>query len=104
MRARLEKHVRRSLAGHVAIATNPRNHRPCRHRAARAAAREAEQLGLIIRPDSCERCGDREAFLERHHPDHGKPLCVEYLCGPCHKTADSETPPNEGETLRGHCA
>lgn len=95
MRARREKHVRRSLKAHIESAADPRHDRPRRHRAARAAAAEAERLGLIVRPDACERCGDPEAFLQRHHADHAKPLCVAYLCEPCHKLADAEPPPPE---------
>lgn len=104
MRARREKHVRRSLQAHIESATDPRHDRPRRHRAARAAAAEAERLGLISRPDRCERCGDAEAFLERHHADHAKPLCVAYLCAPCHRIADAELSEPQREPDRADCA
>lgn len=90
MRKRREKHVRRSLESHLRSAADPTHDRPRRRRAARAAAREAESLGLIRRPAACERCGDQDARLQRHHPDHEEPLRVAFLCAPCHATADAE--------------
>ena len=48
-------------------------------------AKDAEDSGLLIRPDSCEKCGDSERKLCKHHPDYSKPLEVEWVCYPCHR-------------------
>lgn len=100
---RREKHVRRQLEAHLRAAVDPKNDRPRRHRAARAAACEAEQLGLLARPPACECCGDSAERLQRHHWDHAQPLRVSYLCPDCHKTADALIA-NNGESSNGHRA
>lgn len=89
MSRRREWFIRRRLDAHLAAARDPRNDRPHRHRAARAAAHEAEQLGMLRRPKSCENCRDEAARLQRHHPDHSQPLRVVFLCPPCHREADA---------------
>jgi hypothetical protein len=40
-------------------------------------------------PSACERC-DQPKRLERHHPDYGQPLLIQWLCKPCHYLADQE--------------
>lgn len=62
-----------------------------RKRASRCAARLAERLGFLERPEKCEFCGRRPArgqVLERHHPQHDRPLEVWFLCCGCHQEAN----------------
>jgi hypothetical protein len=49
--------------------------------------------GRLVRPDVCERCGDT-AKIEASHDNYSKPLEVEWLCRPCHRSKDglSRTP------------
>lgn len=58
-----------------------------RKEAARRAACLAERVGHLTRPDACEGCG-QPAHLERHHPDHHRPLAIQWLCRECHKVED----------------
>lgn len=53
--------------------------------AAHYAARKAEVSGVLVRPDSCQRCGEVVAKLEKHHHDYSKPLEVEWMCRKCHE-------------------
>jgi uncharacterized protein YaaR (DUF327 family) len=55
----------------------------------------AVELGVLIRPETCELCGKHSpprengrASIEAHHPDHSKPLEVVWLCFHCHRHAD----------------
>lgn len=68
---------------------------------ARGAVRDAITRGEIAVPSACERCGavnrrcsDGRRYLQAHHPDHRKPLLVEWLCPKCHR---QETPLACGE-------
>lgn len=47
----------------------------------------AIKAGVLVRPDSCERCG-RECRVQASHFDYAEPLRVEWLCQPCHATKD----------------
>lgn len=56
----------------------------------------AVKQGKLIRPESCQRCGDYpgkasdgRAMIQGHHPDYSKPLDVEWICCKCHR---EETP------------
>lgn len=47
--------------------------------------------GRMIRPETCEECGDApppfkdgRAAIQAHHDDYRKPLEVRWLCQPCH--------------------
>lgn len=46
--------------------------------------------GEVIRPTTCEACGDSGTFkdgrtkIQAHHSDYNKPLTVQWLCQPCH--------------------
>ena len=81
---RLRRHLNRA-----ADSANPLS----RKRSARYAASLAEHLGKIVRPDRCEACGEPRE-LTRHHPDHRRPLDVQWLCRACHREADAR--PRDG--------
>jgi predicted transcriptional regulator len=59
--------------------------------AARKAFAEAVRSGRIVRPDTCEACGQKPApnrlgrsSVQGHHDDYSKPFEVRWLCQPCH--------------------
>lgn len=72
------------------------------------AVRSAVEKGVLVRPETCERCGvvpsptsDGRVAIQAHHHDYSKPLDVEWICAKCHRI---ETPipaqmgaPNYGE-------
>lgn len=78
---------RQGLERQLAAAADPRRAPRDRKRASRFAAALAEKLGILERPARCEYCRKRLP-LERHHPDHARPLEVIYLCAGCHGHAD----------------
>src|SRR5512139_1992098 len=54
--------------------------------------RRAIASGALVRPDQCQRCGDKPPLnkagvsqIHAHHEDHTKPLEVEWLCVACHR-------------------
>ena len=53
---------------------------------ARTAVAIAVKTGTLIRPDDCEKCGgdNNGKPIHAHHWDYRKPLCVTWLCVPCH--------------------
>lgn len=70
--------------------------------AARRAVRTALENGLLSRPDTCERCGDRpecmkdgRSSIQAHHHDYNRPLDVQWLCYRCHR---DETPKPASES------
>lgn len=50
---------------------------------ARALANRAIDLGFLVRPTDCPRCGNR-AKIHAHHVDYSRPLDVLWLCVECH--------------------
>lgn len=50
------------------------------------AVQRAIKAGRIIRPTTCENCGE-EKRLQAHHYDYSKPLDVKWLCRQCHAVA-----------------
>jgi hypothetical protein len=57
---------------------------------ARAYAGVKQSRGAIAGPSVCAKCGGNN-HLEKHHPDHGKPTEIVWLCRtPCHREADAE--------------
>lgn len=58
--------------------------------------RSAIESGALVRPKSCDVCGDcpppasdGRSRIHAHHHDYAKPLEVEWLCAKCHR---KETP------------
>lgn len=51
--------------------------------AARHMVNAAIGTGKLVRPDSCEACG-QEAKIQAHHDDYSRPHDVRWLCVPCH--------------------
>lgn len=58
---------------------------------ARCQLNNATSAGKLKRPIICERCGSEPGFdrlgrsrIHGHHPDHKKPLEVEWICYLCH--------------------
>lgn len=52
---------------------------------------KALERGVLVRPDTCETCGqspppfsDGRTAIHAHHCDYNKPLEVMWLCQPCH--------------------
>lgn len=60
---------------------------------------EALEIGILVRPDACERCGGNHVFkdgrsgIQAHHSDYNKPLDVMWLCQPCHHEWHRENTP-----------
>lgn len=54
---------------------------------ARKTMERAIITGFLTRPLACEQC-HRDAPVEGHHEDYNRPLDVNWLCVPCHATAD----------------
>ncbi len=68
---------------------------------ARGSLRDALVKGRVEVPSACQKCGtpdrlcsDGRRYLHAHHPDHRKPLDVEWLCASCHRRV---TPVPHGE-------
>jgi hypothetical protein len=56
---------------------------------------------ISLEGKSCERCGATKN-LERHHPDHSKPLETVILCRwPCHQIAEAEKKARETQKNEG---
>jgi hypothetical protein len=53
---------------------------------AHAALFMAVKVGIVIRPDSCSKCG-KKCKPHGHHTDYSKMLEVVWLCPKCHKDA-----------------
>jgi hypothetical protein len=65
-------------------------------RKAHVTAGNAIRDGRIERLDGCEHCG-ASGKLQAHHPDYSLPLCVTWLCVPCHASLHKE----HREMMRG---
>lgn len=53
----------------------------------KATARKRAQRAIPL--TECENCGSRKN-LQRHHPDHSKPLDVQILCQACHTAVEMQ--------------
>lgn len=53
---------------------------------ARRSYRYAIETGVLVRPDTCEMCGEKPKVgkIQGHHEDYSKPLEVKWLCVRCH--------------------
>lgn len=58
------------------------------HRSVRSAIKN----GNLVRPESCEKCGENPGTtkvgapkIQAHHHDYSLPLAVEWLCARCHR-------------------
>lgn len=51
----------------------------------------AVKAGTLVRPGTCSKCGC-SGKIEAAHSDYTKPLEVIWLCQPCHRKWDSDTP------------
>lgn len=49
--------------------------------------KRAIRSGVLVRPESCNRCGTG-GRIEASHDDYDKPLEVEWLCRACHAAKD----------------
>jgi ribosomal protein S27AE len=58
---------------------------------ARQAVYVAVKKGTLIRPDTCEQCGQVRKITAAHH-DYARPLDVRWLCSPCHVRWDRAEP------------
>jgi len=72
---------------------------------ARFKVRDAIKRGDLVRPDACEKCGDKpprgrdgRVLIQGHHADYSKPLEVEWICTKCHCGV---TP--HGQSRKTHC-
>lgn len=52
--------------------------------------------GKIVKPDACVDCG-ANGIIHGHHPDYSKPLEVEWLCEPCHRTRHKHLQPKANQ-------
>lgn len=54
------------------------------------AMHRAIKSGVLIRPNSCSKCGTDRWPIHAHHDDYSRPLHVRWLCAPCHVSLHTE--------------
>jgi rubrerythrin len=54
--------------------------------------KRAIKLGVLLRPDRCQKCGEQTRIDAHHHNGYDKPLDVLWLCRQCHVDAHKITP------------
>ena len=52
---------------------------------ARARVNYYIKKGTLVKPDTCEDCGENTKDLEGHHEDYKKQLEVNWICKNCHE-------------------
>lgn len=52
--------------------------------AARRKVYKAIKAGILIKPETCPKCGS-DKLIQGHHEDYERPLDVTWLCYQCHK-------------------
>lgn len=77
---------RRSRGGYRALSTEQK-----KRSSVRSYANVYQKRGKLLLPERCQRCGDENHKIEKHHPDYDAPLFVVRLCRPCH-VALTKTP------------
>lgn len=50
----------------------------------RKETRRLERHGVLVKPDSCDVCGQPHHRITGHHEDYDRPRFVIYLCPSCH--------------------
>lgn len=53
------------------------------------AVKRAVRKGILVKPDTCEKCG-LSCIPEAHHHDYSKRLEIIWLCRPCHLAIDGK--------------
>lgn len=75
---------------------------------ARGLVAKAIKDGVLVRPETCSRCGSKAknswatGNIEAHHEDYSKPLDVIWLCKTCHRYANMQRASREPYCKRGH--
>lgn len=67
-------------------------------KAASTMVGNAVRDGRLIKPSSCEKCGNEPKRLHGHHDDYAYPLIVRWLCSKCHREWHEEN----GEGANAH--
>lgn len=83
---------RQTLRGRVVNAASRSRYseeHPERTRAC-AAVNYAVETGRLIKPKTCENCGEAKP-LHGHHQDYSQPLVVVWLCRSCHRRLHTST-------------
>jgi len=68
-------------------------------RTAHITVNNALKKGRLVRPKTCERCG-QEKRLHGHHEDYSKPMVVNWLCHDCHGERHREINAERREALK----
>lgn len=63
-----------------------------------ACVRRAIKKGTLVRPATCEACGEGGSITAAH-ADYGRPLEVRWLCRPCHGRWDRADPKSSPDAL-----
>jgi len=63
---------------------------------AQSKVRLALRRGEIIKPETCEECGNTTLTIEAAHADYTKPLSIRWLCRSCHRRWDRSDPKTIG--------
>jgi len=60
-------------------------------RGAHVLVGNAVRDGILVKPESCSRCGS-SGKISAHHDDYSKPLEVRWLCSACHAEHHKQIP------------
>ena len=87
-------HKERLTARRVAQLREWRKENPEKQRLlgrAHVAVQRAIKRGTLVKPDTCERCGNKEQITAAHD-SYDRPLDVRWLCRSCHTKEDRARP------------
>ena len=59
--------------------------------------------GVLVRPDSCPKCGSSRQ-IEAHHDDYTAPLVVRWMCRACHRKEHAPAPVGLGQSVEARAA